>query len=111
MYIYVTQDDSTITTYEGRIPVIDRAEPESYTGDADSSANGILALVKSYYNGTGGLTIYTYSGNLTTGDTIIKEISSEKLSKWLDSMTHNDNDTYTDSEGTVWSFVSKKSIE
>ena len=72
VYIYATQDNATVTTYEGRIPVIDRAEPDSYTGDADSAANGILALVKSYANGTGGLTIYTYSGNLTTGETITR---------------------------------------
>ena len=62
VYIYVTQEDSTITAYEGRIPVIDRSEPDSYTGDVDSATNGILSLIKSYYNGTGGLTMYTYSG-------------------------------------------------
>ena len=72
VYIYVTQDSSTVTIYEGRIPVIDRAEPDSYTGDADSTANGILALVKSYANGTGGLTVYTYAGNLVTGETITR---------------------------------------
>ena len=90
--------------------MIDRAEPDSYTGDADSTANGILALVKSYANGTGGLTVYTYSGNLITGETITKEISSARLTKWLASMTANDNGTYTDSDGTVWRYVSKSSV-
>lgn len=110
VYIYATQDDSTITTYEGRIPIIDRAEPNSYTGDAESAANGILALAKSYTNGTGGITVYTFSGNLSTGETITKEISSARLTKWLASMTANENGTYTDNEGTVWTQIGKSSV-
>lgn len=110
MYIYATQDNSTTTVYEGRIPVIDRAEPDSYTGDADSAANGILALAKSYANGTGGLTVYIFSGNLPTGETITREVSSARLSKWLASMTANENGTYTDSDGTVWTQVGKTSV-
>lgn len=55
VYIYVTQEGLTITKYQARIPIIDRAKPATTLGDVNSEAYSAINLIKSYLYGNTGI--------------------------------------------------------